>query len=153
MIIREPADRKEVRHWVKKNLSKVLGFVTIWLNTTSPWNHDSRSAVQEIIRLLTKPTAYRCLSIITLLNLILIHLNPFNPAYLMSLRHITILILSNPIFLPPVYFSALIYFGRERGWWITCNYPTVLKEKNRNRNSTTCAIFDVLLTVYHYVSL
>jgi hypothetical protein len=21
-------------------------------------------------------------------------------------------------------------FGRERGWWITCNYPTVLKEKN-----------------------
>jgi hypothetical protein len=22
------------------------------------------------------------------------------------------------------------FFGRERGWWITCNYPTVLKEKN-----------------------
>jgi hypothetical protein len=37
---------------------------------------------------------------------------------------------------------ALIYFGRERGWWITCNYLTVLKEKNINRNgkSTTCAI-------------
>jgi hypothetical protein len=34
----------------------------------------------------------------------------------------------------------LIYFGRERGWWITCNYPTVLKKKNRNRKSTTCAI-------------
>jgi hypothetical protein len=33
-------------------------------------------------------------------------------------------------------------FGRERGWWVTCNYPTVLKEKiiNRNRKSTTCAI-------------
>jgi hypothetical protein len=35
---------------------------------------------------------------------------------------------------------ALIYFGRERGWWVTCNYPTVSKEKNRNRKSTTCAI-------------
>jgi hypothetical protein len=39
------------------------------------------------------------------------------------------LTLSNPIFLPPAYYSALIYFGRERGWWITCNCPTVLKEK------------------------
>jgi hypothetical protein len=51
-----------------------------------------------------------------------------------------ILTLSNPIFLPPAYSPALVYFGRERGWWITCNYPTVLKEKNRNRKSTTCAI-------------
>jgi hypothetical protein len=50
------------------------------------------------------------------------------------------LTLSNPIFLPPTYFPALIYSGRERGWWITCNYPTVLKEKNRSRKSTTCAI-------------
>jgi hypothetical protein len=52
------------------------------------------------------------------------------------------LTLSNPIFLPSAYSPALIYFGRERGWWITCNYPTVLKEKNtsRNRRSTTCAI-------------
>jgi hypothetical protein len=50
------------------------------------------------------------------------------------------LTLSNPIFLPPTYSPALIYFGRERGWWITCNYPTVLKEKNRNRKSTTCAV-------------
>jgi hypothetical protein len=40
------------------------------------------------------------------------------------------LTLSNPIFLPTTYSPALIYFGRERGWWITCNYPTVLKEKN-----------------------
>jgi hypothetical protein len=48
--------------------------------------------------------------------------------------------LSNPIFLQPTYSPALIYFGRERGWWITCNYPTVLKEKNRNRKSTTCAV-------------
>jgi hypothetical protein len=46
------------------------------------------------------------------------------------------LTLSNPIFLPPAYSPALIYFGWERGWWITCNYPTVLKEKNINRNST-----------------
>jgi hypothetical protein len=49
------------------------------------------------------------------------------------------LTLSHPIFLP-AYSPALIYFGRERGLWITCNYPTVLKEKNINRNSTTCAI-------------
>jgi hypothetical protein len=40
------------------------------------------------------------------------------------------LTLSNPIFLPTAYFPALICFGREKGWWITCNYPTVLKEKN-----------------------
>jgi hypothetical protein len=50
------------------------------------------------------------------------------------------LTLSNPIFLPPAYSPAAIYFGRERGWWITCNYPTFLKEKNRNRKSITCAI-------------
>jgi hypothetical protein len=50
------------------------------------------------------------------------------------------LTLSNPIFLPPAYSLALIYFGWERGWWITCNYPTVLKEKKRNRKSTTCAM-------------
>jgi hypothetical protein len=37
--------------------------------------------------------------------------------------------LSNPIFLPTAYSSALICFGRKRGWWITCNYPTILKEK------------------------
>jgi hypothetical protein len=40
------------------------------------------------------------------------------------------LTLSNPIFLPTAYSPALICFERERGWWITCNYPTVLKEKN-----------------------
>jgi hypothetical protein len=55
-------------------------------------------------------------------------------------RYTTTLILSNPIFLPTAYSPALICFGRERGWWITCNYPTVLKEKTyRNRKSTTCA--------------
>jgi hypothetical protein len=42
-----------------------------------------------------------------------------------------VLTLSNPIFLPPAYSPALIYFGREIGWWITCNYPTVLKEENK----------------------
>jgi hypothetical protein len=41
-----------------------------------------------------------------------------------------LLTLPNPIFLPPTYSPALIYFGQKRGWWITCNYPTVLKEKN-----------------------
>jgi hypothetical protein len=43
------------------------------------------------------------------------------------------LTLSNPIFLPPAYSPVLNYFGRERGWRVTCNYPTVLKEKNINR--------------------
>jgi hypothetical protein len=42
----------------------------------------------------------------------------------LSLHSLT---LSNPIFLPPAYSPARIYFGQERGWWITCNYPTVLK--------------------------
>jgi hypothetical protein len=40
------------------------------------------------------------------------------------------LTLFNPIFLATAYFPALICFGRERGWWITYNYPTDLKEKN-----------------------
>jgi hypothetical protein len=48
------------------------------------------------------------------------------------------LTLSNPIFLPPTNSPALIYFGQERGWWITCDYPTVLKEKNRK--SVTCTV-------------
>jgi hypothetical protein len=48
-----------------------------------------------------------------------------------SLRNIFFfLTLSKPIFLPTAYSPTLICFGRERGWWITCNYPTVLKEKN-----------------------
>jgi hypothetical protein len=46
------------------------------------------------------------------------------------LDELDILTLSNPIFLPTAYSPTLICFGRERGWWITCNYPTVLKEKN-----------------------
>jgi len=45
---------------------------------------------------------------------------------------VNILTLSNPIFLPTAYSPALICFGRERGWLITCNYPTVFKrEKHR----------------------
>jgi len=47
-----------------------------------------------------------------------------------SCRLLVLLTLSNPIFLPTAYSPALICFGRERGWWITGNYPTVLKEKN-----------------------
>jgi hypothetical protein len=55
--------------------------------------------------------------------------------------NLELLTLSNPIFLPTAYSPALICFGRERGWWITCNYPAVLKEKTwRNRECTTCAI-------------
>jgi hypothetical protein len=42
-------------------------------------------------------------------------------------NHLT---LSNPIFLPTAYSPALICFGWERGWWITCNYPTDIKKKN-----------------------
>jgi hypothetical protein len=41
-----------------------------------------------------------------------------------------VLTLSNQIFLQTAYSPALICFGRERGWWITCNYPTVLIEEN-----------------------
>jgi hypothetical protein len=74
------------------------------------------------------------------------HINPFQSYvgprptlwFSCSRRFSWSLTLSNPIFLPPAFSPALIYFGRERGWWITCNYPTVLKEKNRK--STTCAI-------------
>jgi hypothetical protein len=53
------------------------------------------------------------------------------------------LTLSNPIFLPTAYSPALICFGRERGWWITCNYPTVLKEKNmeKQKEYNLCYLF------------
>jgi hypothetical protein len=44
-----------------------------------------------------------------------------------------VLTLSNPFFLRTAYFPALICFGRERDWWITCNYPTDLKEKNTKK--------------------
>jgi hypothetical protein len=54
--------------------------------------------------------------------------------------YVVYLTLSNPMFLPPACCPALIYFGWEGGWWVTCNYPTVLKEKNRNRKSATCAV-------------
>jgi hypothetical protein len=43
------------------------------------------------------------------------------------------LTLSNPIFLLTAYSPALICFGRQSGWWITCNYPTVLKEENTEK--------------------
>jgi hypothetical protein len=39
------------------------------------------------------------------------------------------LTLSNAIFLPTAYSPALFCFGRERGWWIACNFAAVLKEK------------------------
>jgi hypothetical protein len=40
-----------------------------------------------------------------------------------------LLTLSNPIFLPTAYSPALIYCGRERGWWITCWLKSVLHEE------------------------
>jgi hypothetical protein len=57
--------------------------------------------------------------------------------------HNCLLTLSNPIFLLPAYSPALIYFGLERGWWITCPY---YEEKRRTgsdsgageRNKKTC---------------
>jgi len=42
-----------------------------------------------------------------------------------------VLSLSNPIFLPTAYSSALISCGQERGWLITCNYPRFKREKHR----------------------
>jgi hypothetical protein len=43
------------------------------------------------------------------------------------------LTLFNPIFLPTAYSPALYLFWREIGRWITCNYPTVLKEKSMEK--------------------
>ena len=40
-----------------------------------------------------------------------------------------VLTLSNPIFLPTAYSPALIYCGRERGWWITCWLKSLLHEE------------------------
>jgi hypothetical protein len=59
--------------------------------------------------------------------------------------NLTLLTLSNQIFLPPEYSPALIYFGLERGWWITCPYymrksvgqaPTA--ERENKHNEKTC---------------
>ena len=40
-----------------------------------------------------------------------------------------LLTLSNPICLPTAYSPALIYCGRERGWWISCWLKSVLHEE------------------------
>jgi len=66
---------------------------------------------------------------------------------------VTGLTLSNPIFLPTAYSPALIYCGRERGWWITCSLKSVLHEekcrtspdigaerKNRNVGQVRCRL-------------
>jgi hypothetical protein len=45
----------------------------------------------------------------------------------LHIQFLQTLTLSNPIFLPHAHPPTLIYFGWERGCWITCNYPTVLK--------------------------
>jgi hypothetical protein len=52
------------------------------------------------------------------------------------------LTLSKPIFLPPAYSPALINFWWERGWCITCNYPTVLKEKTETEKLQLAISFD-----------
>jgi hypothetical protein len=61
-----------------------------------------------------------------------LHLS-ISPSHHYTWYILCLLTLSNPIFLPTAYSPALIYFGREIGWWITCNYPTVLKEKNMEK--------------------
>jgi hypothetical protein len=66
-------------------------------------------------------------------------INPFR-WFSCSRRFSWSLTVPNPIFLSLAYSTALIYFERERGWWITGNYPTLLKEKNGSRRNTTCAI-------------
>jgi hypothetical protein len=33
-------------------------------------------------------------------------------------------------------------FWAGKGWWVTCNYPTVLKEKNRNRKNRNVGHYD-----------
>jgi hypothetical protein len=62
-----------------------------------------------------------------------------NNTYYNILMYLTF---SNPIFLPPAYPPALVYFGLERGWWITCPYYmrksvgqalTAKREKKRNK--------------------
>jgi hypothetical protein len=53
-------------------------------------------------------------------------MNEYAYTHVIQFKRLT---LSNPIFLPTAFSPALICFGRERGWWITCNYPTVLKRK------------------------
>jgi hypothetical protein len=70
------------------------------------------------------------------------HSRNYNPTFCVKYVFCRIsLTFSNPIFLPTANSPAFIRFGWERGWWISCNYPTVLKEKTwRNRKSTTCAI-------------
>jgi hypothetical protein len=64
-------------------------------------------------------------------------------SYLSSSCYLT---LSNPIFLPPAFSPALIYFGLERGWWITCPYymrksvgqaPTAKRENKRNKKKVS----------------
>jgi hypothetical protein len=62
-----------------------------------------------------------------------------NFAFMKKLTH------SNTIFLPPTYSPALIYFGLERGRWITCPYYTrktvgqaPTAERENKRNKKTC---------------
>jgi hypothetical protein len=61
--------------------------------------------------------------------------DPQNIVFYLILIYILLLTLSNLIFLPTAYTPALICFGRERGWWITCNYPKEINiEKQKDYN-------------------
>jgi hypothetical protein len=126
----------------------------LWWWWSPSWEPNVSSASQEFPHILWKPKVqyhiHKCpphLSILSQPNpvqtptshFLKIHLNPFcsnvgpRPTlwFSSSRRFSLSLTLSNPIFLPPAYSPALIYFRLERGWWITCNYPTVLETKYR----------------------
>jgi hypothetical protein len=45
--------------------------------------------------------------------------------------------------MPTADSPAPIYFRLGRGWWITCNYPTVLKERNINCGFRFRAMFSI----------
>jgi hypothetical protein len=121
------------------------------------WNLVDLPAFPNPLTLELNPSAQRCLPRFLLLILIFKGLTAqrvyksfgvkgLNTFQVSSYQQLTLIsyvfntTLSNPIFLPPAYSPTLIYFGWERGWWITCKYLTILKEKNRNRKSTTCTI-------------
>jgi hypothetical protein len=48
--------------------------------------------------------------------------------------------------MPTAYSPAPIYFRLGRGWWITSNYPTVLKERNIYVNSPDYFIIYFVVT-------
>ena len=94
VIIRETADRKVFSHWVKK---KKPPFWSSWIRHKMSENYISLKLWQSLSSSRNDPpfkkTVYRQASVSLLLNLILIHLIPFNPTYLMSIKDITLLMM------------------------------------------------------------